>query len=76
MHIFCRQVQKANHDAASKVGIELGLIIDDVHKALGQVELHMKVREIGGNATPQALQQWKLFRDTGGNMITTNLCGN
>ena len=57
VHVFCRQVQKSNHDAAPKLGIELGLIIDDMHKAFCEVELHMEVRELGGNTAPQALHQ-------------------
>lgn len=55
MHVFSWQIQKANHDAAPKVGIELGLIINDMHKALGEVELHMEVWEVGRYAAPQAL---------------------
>ena len=44
------------------MGIELGLIINDVHKAFCEVELHMEVRKVGGNAAPQALQQKQTAR--------------
>ena len=55
VHVFCRKVQQSDHDTAPKLGIEFGLIIDDVHKAFCKVELHMKVGKIGGNTAPQAL---------------------
>ena len=56
MHVFCWKVQKANQDAAPKLGVEFGLIINDMHEALNQVELHMKIREVGRNAASQTLQ--------------------
>ena len=57
VHVLCRQVQQSNHDTASKLGIKLGLIVNDMHEAFGEVELHMEVGEVGRNAAPQALQQ-------------------
>jgi len=56
MHVFCWQIQQPNHNAAPKLGIKLGLIINDMHKALGEVEFHMEVWEVGRNAATQALQ--------------------
>ena len=55
MHVFGRQVEQADHDAASKLGIKLGLIINDMHEALDEVELHMEVGKVGGYAASQSL---------------------
>lgn len=55
VHIFWRQTQQANQDAASKLRVKLGLVINDMDKALDQVELHMEVGEIGWNAAFQTL---------------------
>ena len=57
VHVFGRQVQQPDHDAPPKLGIELGLIVDDVHKAFCEVELHMEVGEVGRNTASQTLQQ-------------------
>ena len=55
VHVFCWQIQKANHDAATKMGVKFGLVVDDMNEALGEVELDVKVGEVGRNAAPQSL---------------------
>ena len=55
MHALLRQSQQSDQDAAPKVGVKLSLIIYDVHKPLGQIDLHMEVGEVGRNAAAQTL---------------------
>ena len=57
VHVLLRQPQQAYQNAAPKLGVKSALIIDHMDKALSQVELNMEVREVGGNAPPQALHQ-------------------
>lgn len=56
MHVFRWQIQQPNHNAAPELGVKLGLIINDMHKALGEVKLHVEVRKVCRNAASQALQ--------------------
>ena len=79
MHVLFRQAQQANHDAAPKLSIKLGLVINDVHKALCEVELNMKVWEVGRNAAPQTLPaQTSCDKDYKSNLysggLATSLC--
>ena len=56
VHVFWWQTKQANEDAASKLRIKLGLIINDMDKALDQIELHMEVGEVCRNAAFQTLK--------------------
>ena len=57
VHVLCGEPKQPNQDAAAKLGIEFGLIINNMNEALNQVELHVEVGEICWDAAFQALQQ-------------------
>lgn len=51
---------RTDEDRARQLRVELLLVVDDVHKAVAQPKLDVKVGEVGGDGAAQAL------RDVGG----------
>jgi hypothetical protein len=55
VHVFLGQAQQGDEDASTKQWVKEGLIVNDVHKTLHQVQLDMEVREVGWYAASKTL---------------------
>lgn len=45
-----------NHDGSREAAVKVGLVVNHVHKPIGDAELRVHVGEVGGDRAAQALQ--------------------